>query len=263
MKLVSICIPAYKAAHFQECLTSAIAQTYRSCEIIVSDDSPGDDICRVCEKFSRYVKYVRNPKPGRLGRNNMDNLCRIAKGEYLKFLFDDDMLHPFCVQYLVEALEETASRNTLLAFSPRQIIDVENKEVELVNLFSAVVRTVIPGKSIITRMASDLINPIGEYSTVLFRKRDVIDAVGSPRLGEVEGEEWRGLGDVATWISLALKGDFVIHPATLSYFRVHEQSNSNPVTNPEWIYCVSDWKKLVDWSYRRGFSERPPAFLRI
>lgn len=261
MKLVSICIPAYKAAHLRECLTSAIAQTYKSCEIIVSDDCPGDEVERICAGFTDYVKYVRNPNPGRLGRNNLNNLYQLSNGEYIKFLFDDDILNPFCVQYLVEALEETVSKGTSLAFSPRQIIDIENREVKLVNLFEVTVKTVIPGNAIITRMASDLVNPIGEYTTVLFRKRDSLDASGNPRMGEVEGEVWQGLGDVATWTSLALKGDFVIHPATLSYFRSHKDLNSNPKINPEWIYAVTDWKKVVEWSYRQGLLRDRQLFL--
>ena len=56
MKPVSICIPAYKATHFKECLTSAIAQTYQTIEIIVSDDCPNDDIRCICEQFNGQLK---------------------------------------------------------------------------------------------------------------------------------------------------------------------------------------------------------------
>jgi glycosyltransferase involved in cell wall biosynthesis len=108
VKPVSICIPSYKATHFKECLTSAIAQTYKNIEIIVSDDCPNDDIKCICEQFNGQVRYIRNPNPGGSGRNNINHLCAISRGEYLKFLFDDDILNPFCVHNLVESLDATA-----------------------------------------------------------------------------------------------------------------------------------------------------------
>ncbi len=251
MKPVSICIPSYKATHFKECLTSAIAQTYKNIEIIVSDDCPNDDIKCICEQFNGQVKYIRNPNPGGSGRNNINHLCEISRGEYLKFLFDDDILNPFCVQNLVESLDATADSHTTLAFSPRAIIDAENREKYLVNAFNVKSLTVISGQAIIFEMARRISNPIGEFSTVLFRKRDIIDNMGAVRICEVDGEVWTGLGDVATWVHLAMKGNIVIHPAVLSYFRTHDQSNSNHKLNPEWVHMLQDWKKLVDWAYRR------------
>lgn len=256
MKLVSICIPAYKPEHFRECVTSAISQTYKSCEIIVSDDCPGDDVHMICKDYPNHIKYIRNPQPGNNGRNNVKHLCRIAEGYYLKFLFDDDILSPFCVQYLVEALEATESDGTALAFSPRQAIDAESRPCKRINLLNIFEQKVIPGDTLVEWMATHVTNPIGEFTTVLFRKQDVVDRSGNVCIGEVEGDSWRGLGDVATWIHLAQKGKIVAHPETLSYFRSHKTSNSNPQLNSEWCYAVTDWKKFTDWARERGIIKK-------
>lgn len=255
MKLVSICIPAYKVEHFRECIKSAISQTYERCEIIVSDDCPGDGIRTICESYRHHIKYVRNPQPGNNGRNNVKYLCGIAEGYYLKFLFDDDILSPFCVQYLVEALEATENEKTMLAFSPRLVIDAKSRPCKKINLLNISEQKVIPGDTLIKWMATHLANPIGEFTTVLFRKGDVVDILGNVCIGEVEGESWQGLGDVATWIHLAQKGKIVAHPETLSFFRSHKSSNSEPKANSEWSYVVTDWKKFIDWAQQRGIIE--------
>jgi glycosyltransferase involved in cell wall biosynthesis len=253
MKLVSICIPSYKPAHFRESLTSAIAQTYNNCEIIVSDDCPTDDIKSICEFYGRHLKYSRNPHPGALGRNNMNRLCRIANGEYIKFLFDDDILHPFCVEHLVGALETPSANPVTLAYSRRGIIDEYNVLRQDDGSCAQMTPTFISGADLIRKMACSVSNPVGEFTTVLFRRRDLVDDSGDAHIGEVDGELWRGLGDVATWIRLARNGDAVIHPMMLSYFRVHAASNSNPERNPEWLYAVQDWKLLLEWARRNGF----------
>ena len=166
MELVSILIPAYKPRFFRECLTSALAQTWREREIIVSDDCPTEEIRKICAEYGGHVRYLRNPSPGALGHNNIRHLCRVARGAYLKFLFDDDILHPFCVQYLVEALEAEASRGATLAFSPRVKIDSDNHPVEQIDAFAGRSGRLVPGSEVIRRMATTILNPIGEFTTV-------------------------------------------------------------------------------------------------
>lgn len=253
MDLVSICIPAFKAGHFRESLTSAIAQTHPLVEILVSDDSHDDQIRTICEQFPQQVTYLRNPTPGGRGRNNFRHLLRVARGEYIKFLFDDDILHPFCVQYLMQALKCSAGHGSVLAFSPRDLIDAANNRICALNVLNIRELTVIPGDRLITFMALNQTNPIGEFTTVLFRRADLLGADGQGDALAVDGEQWMGLGDVAAWVNLALMGAVVAHPGTLSYFRHHANSNSNAAVNPDLISGITDWRKVLDFAHRRGF----------
>ncbi|MFW8588597.1 glycosyltransferase family 2 protein [Rhizobium beringeri] len=133
MPRVSICIPAYKPDFFEQALKSAIGQSYGDTEIIVSDDCPTDAIANICERYQQHLSYSRNPKPSEF--SNVIRLANLADGEYIKFLFDDDILNPFCVQFLFETLEESRHLGTRLAFSPRYLIDGENRITSLVNHF--------------------------------------------------------------------------------------------------------------------------------
>lgn len=259
MDPVSICIPAFKAGHFRECLTSAIAQTHPAVEILVSDDSHDDRIRTICAQFPQQVTYVRNPQPGGRGRNNCRHLLRIARGDYIKFLFDDDILHPFCVQYLLEALKGSTGHGTVLAYSPRDLIDAANNRIAVLNVLNIREMTVIPGDRLIAFMALNQSNPIGEFTTALFRRSDLLGADGGRDPLGVDGEEWMGLGDVAAWTNLALKGAVIAHPCTLSYFRTHADSNSNAAVNPDLIDGVTDWRKVLDFALRRGLVDHAQA----
>lgn len=246
MKLVSILIPAYKPSHFRMCLASAIAQTWENREIIVSDDCPTDAIQKIVAEFGAHVTYLRNPNPGRWGINNLQHLMSVAKGDYIKFLFDDDILHPFCTQYLVEALEETADKDVKLAFSPRRTIDDRNHPIELINPFGITSTTVMEGREIIRQMALTLLNQIGEFTTVLFRKKDLVGADGTVQFMTIDGTLCPGLADVAVFAELCAKGNAVIVPDTLSFFRVHPASNSNPDKNGNWPNLITDWRHVID-----------------
>lgn len=89
---ISICIPAYKHAFFFKRLLDSIAvQTYKNFEVIVTDDSPDDDVRKICDNFKNLmpVKYFKNL----LNLNTPENwneALRKAKGEWIKLMHDDD-----------------------------------------------------------------------------------------------------------------------------------------------------------------------------
>src|SRR5258705_231166 len=58
--LVSICVPAYNGARFlRECLESALAQTCADFEILVVDDSSGDNTAALARDYPRRFPRVR------------------------------------------------------------------------------------------------------------------------------------------------------------------------------------------------------------
>lgn len=252
--LVSILIPAYKPQHFFECLSSAIAQTWKNREIIVSDDSAGDDIRNICDKFgSHFVKYIKNPNPG--VHNNLDLLLNVSKGEYIKFLFDDDILNPLCVEYLYDSLKQFENLDAKIAFSPRQIIDADNKSIQLYNYFSPQKIELIQGRELVKTMALNLTNPVGELTTILFKRSSIMTESGRSVLGYLDKRKWMGLVDVALFTQVSLNGNAVVCPEILSLFRIHESSNTNPLNNIYWIDTLVDWKNLVDFSVKSNILE--------
>ena len=92
MKKISICIPAYKnVTYLTRLLESIQSQIYKDFEVIITDDSPNDDIERLLKlSFSTLdVKYIKNEKP--LGSPANWNECiQHANCEWIKIMHDDD-----------------------------------------------------------------------------------------------------------------------------------------------------------------------------
>lgn len=68
-------------------------------------------------------------------------------------------------------------------------------------------------------MLTKKINFVGEPTTAMFRKADMID--NTPDMFSVDGKKFHSLGDVMMWLHLAPKGNTVYVSESLSYFRVH------------------------------------------
>jgi glycosyltransferase involved in cell wall biosynthesis len=237
--LVSICIPAYKVRDLEVAIASALAQTYRNIEVIVSDDAPTDVVAELCAMYGGLVRYIENKDRVGRGQGNIRNLIREARGKYLKFLMDDDFLGPTCVQELMHlARHESAPR---LMASLRWVTDEHGNPIETLNPLGITKNVIFDGKELIKIIGKNLINPIGEFSTVLVRRDDLLAASGEPWAFELDDVHYRGLGDVALWIRLAQRGPIALHAQPLSFFRQHAEANSSHRYNPEFIYAVTDW----------------------
>jgi glycosyltransferase involved in cell wall biosynthesis len=96
--MISIVIPAYKAAHtIAATLDSVRHQTFRDYEILITDDESKDgtlDICRqyASEHAEMRIATVSIPHAGVAAARN-DALAR-ASGEYVSFLDSDDRWMP-------------------------------------------------------------------------------------------------------------------------------------------------------------------------
>jgi glycosyltransferase involved in cell wall biosynthesis len=129
--LVSICIPTYNGAtYIAEAMDSAIAQTYPNLEIVVSDDASTDDTLKVIEAYRSKTNvpiHIYHHKPQGIGAN-WNHCIQHAKGVYIKFLFQDDVLEPTCIARMV-AMTET-SENIGLVYCRRSILYDKTKHFD-------------------------------------------------------------------------------------------------------------------------------------
>jgi len=110
MPLVSILIPVYNREIFiEECINSALNQTYKNIEIIVVDNASTDKTLDICQKFSidyERVKVFSNE----INVGPVLNWMRCieeASGEFSKILFSDDLLALDCVEKMMTALNSS------------------------------------------------------------------------------------------------------------------------------------------------------------
>jgi glycosyltransferase involved in cell wall biosynthesis len=106
--IVSVCVPTYNGLQFlQECLDSIISQTFSDFELLIVDDRSDDRTLKIAEEYadrdSRIV-IVRNPENlGLVG--NWNRCIELAKGEWIKFVFQDDIIEPTCLEKLFAATQ--------------------------------------------------------------------------------------------------------------------------------------------------------------
>jgi len=242
---VSIVIPSYKPDHFEQCLRSALGQTYPHIEILVSDNCPTEAIRDICARFPS-VLYQRNTA---IGAENVVSSLFSAKGDYIKPLFDDDLLHPFCVERMVEALNNDAVQ---LVFSASHVISIDNMRLTERRPFQA--SGTLDGREVQRMLTLGMVNFIGEFSSIMFR-RSTLWKVGAARLFTVgEHDCTQGLADVAAYCNFVDGGQAQYIDEELSYFRRDPRlaSNSNPATNPHLGNCQADGIDLMVQAHRLG-----------
>lgn len=110
-KLVSIIIPVYKVEEYlEECVLSAINQTYEELEIILVDDGSPDKCPRMCDEFARLDNRIKVIHQKNGGLSNARNKgIQEATGKYLYFLDSDDYLDTKAIEKLLVAAERDNS----------------------------------------------------------------------------------------------------------------------------------------------------------
>lgn len=221
--LVSIVMPTYRTEHLHQALQSALNQTYRNLEILICDDCPGDAVETIVNEYARFdsrVRYVRNPDAGKdIGRLNHVLCLKQARGEYIKFLNDDDLLDVECVERMLKALVDYPDIS--LVTSKRQRIDQHGAPLADIPATQAPVAadSMIEGLSLGTALMLSQINFVGEPSTVMFRRDDMLEV--TPDFMSVDEQPIAWASDVAIFLNLALRGNTVYLIQPLSSFRIH------------------------------------------
>lgn len=254
LPLVSICIPTYNGEDFiAEALSSALSQTYPKIEIIISDDNSTDRTIEFATSFQKKVSVnfsITTHKQYGLVHNW--NFCiSQSKGKYIKFLFQDDLLEPDCIEEMVNLAEQ--DNDIGLVFSQRKVVlsgeANSNSTCMEVYLESrglhkewSNLKDIQLGQELLRdpKLLQTPVNKIGEPSTVLVRKK-VFDTVG------LFDTELYQLVDVDMWLRIMghYKIGFVDKP--LSSFRIHPQQQTHKnIHNKEilWLDGRNFYNKL-------------------
>lgn len=107
---VSILIPVYnRELLLEECIQSALNQTYDNFEVVIVDNASTDKTWKVCQAWAERddrIRIYRNDEnigPVRNWQRCLDE----ATGEFCKFLFSDDKLMPDCLSKMVGVMKTT------------------------------------------------------------------------------------------------------------------------------------------------------------
>lgn len=266
MPLVSVCVPTYNGCQYiVEALQSIGHQTYKNLEVIVSDDASKDTTLHLVEAFKKEVDFpvhIIHHTPSGIGAN-WNNCLKNATGKYIKFLFQDDVMQPTCLEEMVQVLEQNPEL-ALVASKREFILENEMNTPEIIKWIqvygdlqehmdlpeqdiSILNKTIFCSQ---TFYGSPL-NKVGEPSVVMFRK-SVIDHLGYFR------EDLKQILDYEYWYRILIKHPIAIINKPLVKFRLHAQQathvNRNQAINDYRIYeqiLYKDYRKYLHPNLRK------------
>jgi glycosyltransferase involved in cell wall biosynthesis len=226
---VSVCVPTYNgAAYLAECIGSILTQSFSDYEVVVCDDQSSDDtlgLARELAKGDERFRFISNPN--RLGLvQNWNNCVAQARGEWIKFVFQDDVIFPSCIESLLAACEKHVK---VFGFCERDFIFEEGIPREICNWFiehndelhrKYWTRPVItPAEAIRAAVREPEYNMVGE-PTVTLIKRSVFEEIGC------FDEEFIQFCDAEFWFRVITAYGAAFVPKRLAAFRVHPRAAS-------------------------------------
>lgn len=106
--MISIIVPVYNSEKYiKDCIESLIGQTYKDIEIILVDDGSIDKSGLICDKLSGIDARITviHKKNGGISSARNQGL-EIAKGKWVTFCDNDDIVSPNWLNNLISSVEE-------------------------------------------------------------------------------------------------------------------------------------------------------------
>ncbi len=232
---ITVCIPVYNSARFlAEAIESVLNQSYADFELLIVDDRSYDGSREIIRDYAaRDGRIVAVFNDENLGMVENWNAClKLAKGEYVKFLFGDDLFaSPGALRRMVAVLE--ADPGISLVACARNIINDDSSILRVSSSFPD--GMVKKGEELINLSLFTQKNLIGEPSAVMFRKSQA---------GRRFDANYRQLVDLEMWFHLLEQGDFFYMAESLASFRLHADQQTKK--NVRELVHVEEMLRLLD-----------------
>ena len=225
---ISICIPTYNGEKYlSECLDGVCSQSFTDFEVLLVDDCSSDRTMEIAKEYAvrdNRIRLLRNEKNlGLVG--NWNRCVELAKGEWIKFVFQDDLIAPVCLERMVAAAKPDSS----LVFCRRDFIFEEGTTPAARDAY-------LGGKSLVARLFPDS-TPVSarQFSEMVLNNMER-NLIGEPTVVMLHRRVFQQFGgfnphlivscDTEYWIRVGIHTGVVPVPETLASFRVHGGSVS-------------------------------------
>lgn len=227
--MVSICIPTYNGARYlKACLDSVLNQTYKDIEILVVDDGSTDATLEILERYAasdERIRLVRNENNlGLVG--NWNHCIELAQGEWIKFVFQDDLIAQNCLERLVA---ESGKGCPFIACKRGFLLDADTSEnVRQYYIDNQIlIDSIFPDSKWLSaqeycQLAVDRIgmNFVGEPTSVMLKK-NVFEQYGLFNHNLIMS------CDLEYWTRVAIHTGLIYVSENLATFRVHKGATSS------------------------------------
>jgi glycosyltransferase involved in cell wall biosynthesis len=258
---VDIVLPTYRPRFFEQALRSALGQTYPNIQIYVSDNCPDDAIKQICQRHASPNLHYKRSSDLRI--LNYEAAFRSGGNPVVKPLFDDDILHPFCVERMMaKAGKHLMEGKVGFVFSSSELIDTRNRRYFLRRPLNTdrVIRTL----DFMNLTIGKFENVVGEFSTVAFPRARVSECANGQlfRWNQVDG--YSALPDIVFFLRVIQNFPAIYVDEVLSYFRLapDHDSDSNQTLKKN-ILIHTHWFGLMEEAFRCKLPEFAPDSKKI
>lgn len=238
---VSVCIPTWnRASMLVDAVTSALVQTHRDLEVVVSDNWSTDGTAGVLADLAARDARVRVVRPAAHvpAYDNYRTCLLHARGRLVKFLNDDDVLLPDGLARMVPHLADPSVR---LVTSRLQYMTANgHPHLPLPWVVEGEGRDLrVDGRQLADRCLRDRQNWMWCASTNLFRREDV----PPERLARLGDHDFSYCGDYVTWLQLAADGQVAFVDSPVCAVRLHDEqggqlSGNGPLEDLELVHVA-------------------------
>ena len=258
---ISVCIPVYNGSDYlEECLGSVFAQTFSDFEVVLVDDNSSDHSLDIAQRYAasddRICVFHNKLNLGLV--NNWNRCVELSRGQWIKFVFQDDLLEPDCLKRMIEA----GNHKKGIIACRRKIIfeDVDNNSRRSFEKFvrNISIDTIFGGRSsiapddfcqaILKHLGK---NFIGEPTAVMIH-RNIFHRFGGfdPKFIQ--------LCDLEYWARVCCNCGIEYIQDTLATFRVHGVSTTS-INRNRWAFKMKELDPLLLY-YKFAFN---PDFQRL
>jgi glycosyltransferase involved in cell wall biosynthesis len=229
-------LPTYNGEPFlAESLDALLAQTFTDFELIISDNGSTDRTAEIAGKYEAKdsrVRYVRHPE-NRGSTFNHNFVAEQTRGEFFKWVSDDDLYAPDLLQRCIEALDSRPE--IVLAHAWTAFIDPNGETINAIDY----------------PLSTEVADPAERFRSLLYTHGgdDFYGVIRTSVLRKIKPFGSFHWADRTIVAELALQGPFYNVPEFL-YFRRDHPSRATRIGSDIRRRCVTlDPKRANRWRH--------------
>jgi glycosyltransferase involved in cell wall biosynthesis len=230
---ITIAIPTFnRSSWLKACILSALNQSYKHFEVVVSDNASTDNTEELLKTISdprlRVIRQTKN-----IGAIPNWNACLSeARGDFIVFVSDDDNIAPWFLERCISLINREPKIPIVVALSDTYL-PAESRRLP-VRTSRRLSTGIWSGDDILKEFLRGVITPV--TCTILFRT-DALRAKGGFPL------DWPHVGDIAVWTSVLLTSRAGLVNERCGTYCVHGGTQSVNFTTD---IRLTDLRKLTD-----------------
>lgn len=208
--LVSIVVPVFNVEKYlNECIDSALSQSYQNVEIIAVNDGSTDSSSKILSKYGDKIKVITKENGGIASALNAG--IQLASGDWIKWLSADDALYPNAISDLMAESRGLSYQERYIFYGSFDFIDSEG------NVFDKQIEPNLNELSDFDFNVALLDHFIGNGTTSLIHKK-LIEKYG------FFNTDWSHAQDYELWLRYSIQHNCRLRltPKVVAKYRVHQ-----------------------------------------